>query len=87
MIDQSDKKYIKAWVESRSFEFHQIFYRTMPTLNFSWKENIGGKGENVGYQHFLFFTHCFQKSSVWFVQNMGLVKVNKNMASFQTQQI
>ena len=26
-------------------------------------ENIVGKGENVGYQHFLLFLDCFQKTS------------------------
>ena len=25
-------------------------------------ENIVGKGENAGYQHFLLFPQCFQKS-------------------------
>ena len=25
-------------------------------------ENIMGKGENAGYQHFLLFPQCFQKS-------------------------
>ena len=25
-------------------------------------ENIVGKGENVGYQHFLLFPQCFQKA-------------------------
>ena len=25
-------------------------------------ENIVGKGENAGYQHFLFFLQCFQKA-------------------------
>ena len=28
-----------------------------------WIENIVGKGENAGYQHFLFFPQCFQKAS------------------------
>ena len=27
------------------------------------KENIEGKGENAGYQHFLLFTQCFQMLS------------------------
>ena len=27
-------------------------------------ENIVGKGENAGYQHFLLFLQCFQKASV-----------------------
>ena len=26
-------------------------------------ENIVGKGENAGYQHFLLFPQCFQKLS------------------------
>ena len=26
-------------------------------------ENIVGKGENIGYQHFLLFPQCFQKAS------------------------
>ena len=28
-----------------------------------WTENIVGKGENAGYQHFHLFPQCFQKSS------------------------
>ena len=27
-------------------------------------ENIVGKGENAGYQHFLLFPQCFEKASV-----------------------
>ena len=27
------------------------------------KENIVGKGENAGYQHFLLFPQCFEKAS------------------------
>ena len=33
-------------------------------------ENIAGKGENAGYQHFLLFPQCFQKAS-----SRGLLKV------------
>ena len=32
-------------------------------------ENIVGKGENAGYQHFLLFPQCFQKASF-----LGVVK-------------
>ena len=37
----------------------------MKKLKFVLKmeENIMGKGENVGDQHFLFFSECFQKVS------------------------
>ena len=30
---------------------------------FDREENIVGKGENAGYQHFLLFPQCFQKAS------------------------
>ena len=33
-------------------------------------ENIEGKGENAGYQHFLLFPQCFQKASLF-----GVVKI------------
>ena len=26
-------------------------------------ENIAGKGENAGYQHFLLFPQCFERAS------------------------
>ena len=29
-----------------------------------WVENIVGKGENAGYQHFLLFPRCFQKGQL-----------------------
>ena len=29
---------------------------------FNRVENIVGKGENAGYQHFFFFPQCFQKA-------------------------
>ena len=29
---------------------------------FNWVENTVGKGENAGYQHFLLFPQCFQKT-------------------------
>ena len=27
-------------------------------------QNIMGKGENAGYEHFLLFPHCFQKAAI-----------------------
>ena len=33
-------------------------------------ENIEGKGENAGFQHFLLFLHCFPK-----VSSIGWLKV------------
>ena len=36
-------------------------------------ENIVGKGENAGYQHFLLFTLCFQKPSFSCLLKVGIV--------------
>ena len=33
-------------------------------FDFGRIENIVGKGENAGYQHFLLFPQCFQKALV-----------------------
>ena len=35
----------------------------MLTFVFDRTENIVGKGENAGYQHFRLFPQCFQKAS------------------------
>ena len=36
-------------------------------------ENIAGKGENAGYQHFLLFPLCFQKASYSGLLKVGIV--------------
>ena len=36
-------------------------------------ENIVGKGENAGYQHFLLFPQCFQKVSFFGSLKVGIV--------------
>ena len=36
-------------------------------------ENILGKGENAGYQHFLLFPQCFQKLSSPVLLKVGIV--------------
>ena len=38
-----------------------------------WVENIVGKGENAGYQHFLLFPQCFQKASCPGSLKVGIV--------------
>ena len=37
------------------------------------EENIVGKGENAGYQHFLLFPQCFQKASFTDLLKVGIV--------------
>ena len=40
---------------------------------FGKKENIVGKGENAGFQHFLLFPRCFQKLSFLGSFKVGIV--------------
>ena len=42
---------------------------------FDWVDldNIVGKGENAGYQHFLLFPQCLQKASTSGVFKQGIV--------------
>ena len=48
---------LKAFVDNNFNVAHMVqFY-------FRRVENIVGKGENAGYQHFLLFPRCFQKVS------------------------
>jgi hypothetical protein len=37
-------------------------------------ENIVGKGENAGYQHFLLFPQSFQKTSYTGLLKVGIVR-------------
>ena len=38
-----------------------------------WVENIVGKEENAGYQHFLLFPQCFQEASLPGSLKVGIV--------------
>ena len=38
-----------------------------------WLENIMGKGENAGYQHFLLFPQCFRKTAFPVSFKVGIV--------------
>ena len=42
-------------------------------------ENIVGKGENTGYQHFLFFSQCVQKLSFSESLKLGLCCKDLNL--------
>ena len=45
---------------------------------FDRKENIVGKVENAGYQHFLLFTQCFQKGSTLASLKAWVFRKNNN---------
>ena len=53
----------KIWDQSNLKAFaDDILNVVQMTISIAdWIENIAGKGENAGYQHFLFFPQCFLK--------------------------
>ena len=53
----SDRSKLNAFADDKinATEKQQFF--------FGWVENIVGKGENAGYQHFPLFPQCLQKAS------------------------
>ena len=59
-----DSSKLKALTNAKSYVTHLLEFDLHKV------ENIMGKGENAGYQHFLLFPQCFQKLSF-----SGLLKV------------
>ena len=55
----------KSWTFSKFKAFADDKINVTQTLKFQdgRVENIAGKGENAGYQHFLLFPQCFQKAT------------------------
>ena len=49
--------------ELKAFVDHNSNVAQMTEFVFDTVENIVGKGENAGYQHFLLFPQCFKKVS------------------------
>ena len=58
---------LKAFADNK-FNFAKIMISVFDSL-----ENIVGKGENAGYQHFLLFPQCFQKASFSGWLKVGIV--------------
>ena len=51
------------WSKLKAFAEDKLNLAEKLKFVFEWGENIVGKGENAGYQHFLLFLQCFQKAS------------------------
>ena len=51
-------------IKFKAFADDKINLAQMMISVFDRVENIVGKGENAGNQHFLLFPHCFQKVSI-----------------------
>ena len=57
------KDKISDWSKFKGFADDIIDANEMMICLSDRVENIVGKGENAGYQHFLLFSQCFQKLS------------------------
>ena len=63
LVNSLPKDKILDWSKQKAYADDQI--KVIENLKFLlWREeNIVGKGENAGYQHFLLFPQCFEKAS------------------------
>ena len=61
------------WSKFNAFADNKINVNIKLKLGFGRVENIVGKGENAGYQHFLLFPQCFQLASFPGPLKVGIV--------------
>ena len=54
-------KILDSWSKLKAFADENLSVNQKLKFALGREENIGGKGENAGYQHFLVFTKCFFK--------------------------
>ena len=66
---------ILDWSKLKAFNFADHKLHAIQKMKFvmGWVENIVGKGENAGNQHFLLFPQCFQKGFFPRVVRSGIV--------------
>ena len=55
MVNSFTNDKISAWSKLKAFADDKLKVAKMMIFVFDWVENIVGKGENAGYQHFLLF--------------------------------
>ena len=59
----------------------------MAEIVFDRVENIAGKGENAGHQHFLLFPQCFPKASFSGLLKVGIMlKMVESLKPFPNDQ-
>ena len=65
---------ILDWSKLKAYADDKIKVLKMIIFVFDRVENIVGKGENAGYQHFLLFAQCFQKTCLSGSLKVGIVR-------------
>ena len=64
---------ILDWSKSKAFASNKIIVNQKLKFDMGMVENIVGKEENAGYQHFLLYPQCFQKVSFSGSLKVGIV--------------
>ena len=64
---------ILDWSKLEAFADDKLNVAKITISVFESVENIVGKGENAGYQHFLLFLQCFQEASFLGSLKVGIV--------------
>ena len=61
MLNSLLNRQLLTLVQVKAIADNYLNVAQMMEIGFDKKENIVGKGENAGYQHFLLFQQCFPK--------------------------
>ena len=64
VVDSLPNNKFLDWSELKAFADGKLNVALKQNIFLGLVENIVGKEENAGYQHFLLFPQCFQKFSV-----------------------
>ena len=72
-VNSSPNNKIFDWTKLKAFADDKIDFDKIMISVYDREENIVGKGENAGNQHFLLFPECFQKISFSSLFKVGIV--------------
>ena len=73
MLNSLPNDKILDWSKLKAFADDKLNATEKLKFVLGWIENIVGKGENAGFQHFLLFPQCFQKASFFGWLKVGIV--------------
>ena len=73
LVNSLPNSKILDWSKVKAFADDKINVTEKLKFVLGRVENMVGKGENAGYQHFLLFPQCFQKDSYTGLLKVGIV--------------
>ena len=85
-LNSLPNNYFLNWIKFKAFADDKLNVAKIVTYVFDRVENIMGKGENAGYQHFLLFPRCFQKAYLRVFKSQDCVVKSWRVISYQPVQ-